>query len=201
MKTKHLISAFLAASLITATAVSVSAATLTNLSPDYNTEVTATIAGSGNVTYIITIPSKIDFGTLTQPKTDEDSYKYVEFEIEATKTALTEGRYISIYLKNYNESDKKFYITQQDVESPFEISYDIYTERAYDSYKTLISDSDELTENGYHITTFENGTEGAVQPCHVALNQKALYGQDLDEIAGTYSGTITFHSVIRESLS
>ena len=100
---------------------------------------------------------------------------------------------------NGYEDDEQFYITQQNVESPFKISYDIYTGDINDENimeNTAINNDESPTVNGYHFTSFGSETEGSVQPGTLVLNQKDLYGKDLDEIAGDYSGTMTFHSSI-----
>ena len=203
MKTKRIIAALLAGALATTAVASASAATLTDEEPDYSTEVTAKIEEGtpGEVSYVITIPDKVDFGTLTQPETETDSYKYVEFEVEATELNMDSG-YVSVYVNGYNADDEQFYITQKDVSDPFEISYDVYTESVNDyniAEETAINE-DSAGVNGYHFTTFQAGTQGAVQPGTLVLNQKALYGKDLNTISGDYSGTMTFHSTIRESL-
>ena len=74
----------MAAMLAATGVVSASAATLTNENPDSSTEVTARIEGTqpGDVSYVITIPDMVDFGTLTQPQTDTQSNKYLNFECE-----------------------------------------------------------------------------------------------------------------------
>lgn len=200
MKTKKIMAALLAGTLAATAAVSASAATLTDKNPDGSTEVTAIIEGSqpGDVSYIITIPDKVDFGTLTQPETETDSYKYVDFDIEATKLNFDSGA-VSVFAKDSSSTDGQFYLTQKDSNSPFTISYDVYTALITNDSEvgnnTPVNDSDPA-ENGYHITTFMSDAEGETQDITLALNQKALYGQNLDTIAGDYSGTMVFHSAL-----
>ena len=86
MKTKSILALALALSLSAAAVVSASAATLINTSPDGSAEVTARIegAGPGEVSYIITIPDKVDFGVLTQPSdTTSDHFKDVSYTVTA----------------------------------------------------------------------------------------------------------------------
>ena len=60
--------ALLTAVLCSATPVmSVSAATLSDVTVDNSTTVRANIEGPGAVSYVVTIPSAVDFGTLTIP--------------------------------------------------------------------------------------------------------------------------------------
>ncbi len=202
MQIKKIISALLAGALITSSAVAVSAAELTDQNPDGSTEVYANILGSepGEVSYVITIPESVDFGTLTQPETDTDSYKYLDFDVVATELNNLEARQaVSVFLKDSTADDGQFYLTQLDSETPFEISYDVYGNLVDDvnmSEYTPLNQSGDSGEYGYHLCTFTAGSQGTAQDVTLALNQKALYGQNLDDIAGDYSGTMVFHSAL-----
>ena len=205
MKTKQLISALLAASLVAATAVSVSAATLTNLSPDYNTEVTAAIekAAPGEVSYTIEIPEKIDFGTLTQ----DGGVLEKTFDITLTElSGLSESDYshVAVYVKDSTADDGNFYISQQDAESdPFTLAYNVFA--SSDDEYALNDDSDDNTgyaipgAYGYSVVAFSAVEQS--QTAKVTLDQSQISddvlsnaGLTLDDVAGTYSGTIVFHS-------
>lgn len=201
MKTKKIIVALLVGTLTATTVVSASAVALTDKNPDGSTEVKARIEGSqpGDVSYIITIPEKVDFGTLSQPTTDSDSNKYVDFDVEATKLDIEARSAVSVFVKDSSSTDGQFYLTQQNKENPFTIPYDVYT--------ALITNDNEIGENtpvnvsdpsesGYHITTFLSNAEGKTQDITLSLNQKKLYGQNLDDIAGDYSGTMMFHTAL-----
>lgn len=198
MKTKRLVSAILAASLAATAAISVSAIELTNLSPDGNTEVTAKIEGTaGEVTYIITVPDKIDFGTLTQPTENVDSYKEIDYTVTATKVeGLDSNQYVSVYARDFTSStdDTNFYITQKDVTDAFSLQYDLFS----DKDDTDPVNIETMGTNGYHIASFK--TAGETITGKIRLNQKQLYGKDLNTIAGDYSGYITFHSEITTSV-
>lgn len=201
MKKSKIVSVIMACILATSAAVSASAATLTNENPDGSTDVTARIEGAspGEVSYTITIPDNVDFGTLTQPETDTDSYKYVNFDVTATELKISDDAFVSVYVNGYKEDDKQFYIAQQNVSNPFEIKYDIYNGEVNDeniSSKTALGATDEPSSAGYHFTTFGVKAEGTSEKGTLAINQKALYGKSLDEIAGDYSGTMVFHSSI-----
>lgn len=200
MKAKRIITLVLAGALSAATVVSASAATLTNEAPSADTEVTARIEGSdpGDVTYIITIPDKVDFGTLNQPDTDTDSYIYSGFEVEATQIDMSSGA-VSVYIQGYEEDDNQYYLTQLDALEPFEIPYDVYTGQISDTNiadQTAINADGSPGVNGYHFTTFNHDAQGSVQDGTLVLNQRELYGQDLDTISGDYSDTMTFYSTI-----
>lgn len=198
MKTKKIIAALLAGVLGTTAVVSASAATLTNENPDCSTEITARIegAGPGDVSYVITIPDKVDFGTLTQPETETDSYKYIGFLVVATQLNFEKGA-VSVYVKDSAAADGQFYIKQKDVENPFTISYDAFERVVDDTNREEfipMNQSGDIGEYGYHLCSFAASAEGSKQDVTLALNQKQLYAQNLDEIAGDYSGTMTFHS-------
>lgn len=202
MKTRKIITALLAGVIAATATVSASAVTLTNDSSDGSTEITAKIegAGPGDVSYIITIPDKVDFGTLSQPEADQDSYKYVGFDVVATElNNFSTRQAVSVHIKDSISDDGQFYLTQKNSASPFKMSYDVY-ERVVDDANRLdytpMNESDTPGEYGYHLCTFTSDSEGAVQDVTLALNQKKLYGQDLDNIAGDYSGTMVFHSAL-----
>ena len=104
-------------------------------------------------------------------------------------------------MKDRDSDDNKFYISQNDVSSPFKIAYDVYdtsvNEETVANY-TPINATSASGQYGYHLCTFRAGTTGSKQDVTLALNQNALYGQNIFDIAGDYSGTITFHSALVE---
>lgn len=200
MKTRKIISALIAGILATTAVVSVSGATLTDKAVDGSTEVTAQIADPGSVSYIITIPDSTDFGTLTQPEnTDTDHYVFSDFVVQATELNLKSNQGVTVYMKDSSSTDNQFYITQKNVETPFTIGYDVYDTPVnadnVDTYEA-INTTAEPGSYGYHLCTFLNDAQGREQPVTLALNQNALYDKTLSDIAGDYSGTITFHSAL-----
>ena len=85
MKARKILALSMAVATMVTASTAAFAAELTPSSTTGNTEVTANIQDLGAVNYIITIPDKVDFGTLTQPETDTDSFKDVNFTVTATK--------------------------------------------------------------------------------------------------------------------
>ena len=202
MKIKKLIAVLIAVVFATSSVMSVSAAELSDVTPENSTEVTANIVDPGSVSYVITIPATADFGTLTQPESDEnDNYTFYVFQVEATELKIKSNQAVTIYMKDRDSDDNKFYISQNDVSSPFKIAYDVYdtsvNEETVANY-TPINATSASGQYGYHLCTFRAGTTGSKQDVTLALNQNALYGQNLFDIAGDYSGTITFHSALVE---
>lgn len=202
MKTKKIISALIAGIIATTAALSASAATINEGTVDGSTAVKASIENPGAVSYVITIPDTADFGPLTQPEnTDTDHYAIYGFEVEATELNLKSNQGVTVYMKDASSTDNKFYISQQNTETPFKISYDVYdTTVTLDNINTYepINKTAEPGTYGYHLCTFLYDAQGKTQPVFLALNQNALYGKTLSDIAGDYSGTITFHSSLFE---
>lgn len=202
MKIKKLIAVPIAVVFATSSVMSVSAAELSDVTPENSTEVTANIVDPGSVSYVITIPATADFGTLTQPESDEnDNYTFYVFQVEATELKIKSNQAVTVYMKDRDSDDNKFYISQNDVSSPFKIAYDVYdtsvNEETVANY-TPINATSTPGQYGYHLCTFRAGTTGSKQDVTLALNQNALYGQNIFDIAGDYSGTITFHSALVE---
>lgn len=202
MKIKKLIAVLIAVVFATSSVMSVSAAELSDVTPENSTEVTANIVDPGSVSYVITIPATADFGTLTQPESDEnDNYTFYVFQVEATELKIKSNQAVTVYMKDSASDDNQFYISQNEVSSPFKIAYDVYdtsvNEETVANY-TPINATSTPGQYGYHLCTFRAGTTGSKQDVTLALNQNALYGQNLFDIAGDYSGTITFHSALIE---
>lgn len=196
---RKIISVLLAGILAATMAVSASAASLTDVNPNNSTDVTAKIVNPGAVSYVITIPATADFGTLTVPEnTENDNYKFYGFQVEATELNIMTGTAVSVWLKDGSSSDGQFYISQKDAETPFKIQYDVYAASVNASNLTSSTPVNKTTQggNGYHLVTFRENQQGAVQDVTLALNQNALADQSLAAIAGDYSGTIAFHSAL-----
>lgn len=204
---KKMITALLAGALATAAVVPVAANEVSDVTPENSTTVTANIVDPGTVSYVITIPASADFGALTQPEsTDTDHYVFSDFNVEATELNIKNNQGVTVYMKDSSLTDNQFYISQNidnmpGIETPFTISYDVYdtpvnadTVNSYDAINTTA----EPGSYGYHLCTFLYGSDGKTQPVTLALNQNALYGKTISDIAGDYSGTITFHSALFE---
>lgn len=205
MKTKKIISVMLASALAATAVVSASALTLTDVTPENSVEVKANIVDPGYVSYTITIPDSVDFGTLTQPEnTDTDNYVFSDFNVEATELNIKSNQAVTVYMKDSCSdfgTDGQFCISQKDAADPFKIQYDVYTGTVDEnniSTSTALNTTATPGAYGYHISTFLYGSTGNTEKFTLALNQNALYGKTLSAIAGDYSGTIVFHSALVE---
>ena len=200
---KKMITVLLAGALAAASVVPVAAGTATDVNVGGSTTVTASIVDPGAVSYVITIPDTADFGTLTQPESiDTDHYTFSGFIVEATELNIKNNQGVTIYMKDSSATDNQFYISQGIEENPFTIAYDVYDTPVnadnVDNFDSLNSMPSSAGNYGYHLCSFLYGSDGKTQPVTLALNQNALYGKTISDIAGDYSGTITFHSALFE---
>lgn len=162
-----------------------------------DTEVDATIVDSaGEVAYIVTVPTKIDFGKLICPDTDVDSYVTQKFTMACTQMQGVNS--VTLYAYNdgsmAGEANQKFFLTNQTKPScGFMPEYDlgVATER--------IDVTGVMDKNGYKYVVFT--AEGQTIAGGVRLNQNQIYDEiynknrELADITGQYSGTIVFTTV------
>ena len=201
MKAKTIISIAIAAAMAATSVISVSAGTI-ELTPDNNsgnTEVKARISGAptpGSVDYIITIPDVIDFGELTQPAANTDSFNDKTFNVELTKLTGesfdSDAQQISVYVKDENATTEKseFYIANK-TDSSIKFEYEVF--RKTPSEENKVS-SGSFRTTGYFYTSFTE--QGDAESGTLRLNQRQLYGRNLADIVGEYSGYMVFTSFI-----
>ena len=196
MKAKKILALSMAIATVATTSTAAFAAELTPSSTTGNTEVTANIQASGEISYVITIPDKVDFGTLTPPETDTDSFKDVPYEVTAVNIeGLSEDQYVLIRLKDKDatEEDSQFYLTQKTSPNT-KFIYDVYNVSPIEDYYLPFAVVPMTEPNGYFFVAFDK--VGAKTTGTLRFNQKQLYGKDISEIAGDYSGTMVFTSSI-----
>lgn len=187
MKTKKIVSLSMALAIAATASTAAFAAELTDQTPSGETEVTARIVNTGEVSYIITIPDKVDFGVLTKPETNTDSFKDVSCEVEATLVNLEQNSkvLVSVKDKNVREDITHFSITQ-DREPNTVLDYDVYLSDVFG--KALDANK------GSTVALFkETGDKAGLM---LRLNQKQLFDKDLSELAGNYSGNMVFTSSV-----
>ena len=159
-----------------------------------STEVVAHIEDEqiGEVQYTVRVPDRVDFGTLTQPETDEDSFKDVSFEVTLTKAEnLAENQHVKVCVKNQSatEEDGAFYLTQT-MSPNTKFKYEVYDVDPVGE-NNLPIDSTAMTEQGGYLFCSFN-TTGASKKGTLRFKQKQLYGKDISEIAGDYSGSMVY---------
>ncbi len=196
MKSKKILALSMALAAVTAVSTVTFAGELTEENLVGQTEVTANITDSGAVSYTITIPDKVDFGTLTQPETDTDSFKDVNYKITATKIDnLSSDEYVIVRVKNEGATveDSAFYLTQK-TSSNTKLTYDVYDRKRIDDFDIPLNKGKMVNPDGYYLVDFRHTGESKTGT--LRLNQKQLYGKDISEIAGDYSGYMVFTSSI-----
>ena len=196
MKTRKILALSMAVAIMVTASTAAFAAELTLSSTTGNTEVTANIQASGEISYVITIPDKVDFGTLTPPETDTDSFKDVPYEVTAVNIeGLSEDQYVLIRLKDKDatEEDSQFYLTQKTSPNT-KFIYDVYNISPIENHYSPLASVSMTEPNGYFLVAFDK--IGAKTTGTLRFNQKQLYGKDISEIAGDYSGTMVFTSSI-----
>ena len=196
MKAKKILALSMAIATVATTSTAAFAAELTPNSPVGETEIAANIQASGEISYIITIPDKVDFGTLTPPETDTDSFKDVPYEVTAVNIeGLSENQYVLVRIKDKDatEEDGKFYLTQKTSPNT-KFIYDVYNISPIEDYYLPFAVVPMTEPNGYFFVAFDK--VGAKTTGTLRFNQKQLYGKDISEIAGDYSGTMIFTSSI-----
>lgn len=211
MKSKKIFTAMLFASLTLAATVSAAAGTLTNTKDTDETEVTARILGEdepGEVSYVVSVPDRIDFGTLVKPTDAGDSFVEIPYTVRAEKiTGLDDEAHKNWYVrvqvrdKTYEmDEQEQFYLSQTTASYP-EVSSGkhtlLYTICLGDTNANVEDNASFKNEHGFNIAFFhQTGDEVTGK---FRLNQHQLYGKDLDEYAGEYSGSAVFHTSIVHS--
>lgn len=211
MKSKKIFTAMLFASLTLAATVSAAAGTLTNTKDTDETEVTARILGEdepGEVSYVVSIPDRIDFGTLAKPADAGDSFVEIPYTVRAERiTGLDDEAHKNWYVrvqvrdKTYKmDEQEQFYLSQTTASYPDVFSGKktlLYTICLGDTNANVEDNASFKNEHGFNIAFFHktgDEVEGKFR-----LNQHQLYGKDLNEYAGEYSGSAVFHTSIVHS--
>ena len=202
MKAKKIITIALAAAMALTAAVSVSAETkLTDQSPSGKTEVTAKIEGGdvpGDVTYEITIPDVVTFGTLHQPAAnDADDFVFADYTVTADKIiGLEADQQVSVYVRDQNatvDGDHEFWIANKS-DSSKKFKYDVFDVRQIDANTDSINQNNMSSAAGYFLEGFTEA--GQAVDGTLRLNQLQLYGQNIADLVGEYSGYMVFFSTI-----
>lgn len=197
MRAKKVLALSMALATVAAASTTAFAAELTNANPSGSTEVTAKIL-SGEVSYIITIPDKVDFGDLTQPAEDVDSYKDINYTVTATEiNNLPSNSRVAVYVKDENADleNNLFYLTQKVESNPTQLMYDVYgVDTDIDTSIPVNNGNFNEANGGYLLAAFDK--QGDSLTGTLRLNQNQLYGENLNDIAGDYSGKMVFSSSI-----
>lgn len=193
---KKSVAIFAAASVLTAGMSTVWASSLSEGTPEGETEVKAAIpesADPGAVSYVIRIPSSADFGNLQQPSTDTDSNKDIAYVVAAVQiNNLEDTKRICVSVKDADSTNGLFYVRNQGKGK--NLQYDLY-EGSPDTLSGPVSNRGQADPTtGYPIAYFQktgNSITGILR-----LNQRQLFGVDLTDYTGDYTGRLAFYSEV-----
>ena len=172
----------------------VSAEELTDVVPGGTTTVEADIVddSSGDVSYIISIPEKIDFGTLTMPEDDSVAHpKTVGFEVSAVEISGldTATSRIAVLLKDA-AAKGTFQITGvRGTNNEKVLTYSVLNSAGID-----ITTGTEYA-NGYAMAAFSAAGQTVAGSLSLEQNQ-LLADKEVANWAGDYLGTINFYTTI-----
>ncbi len=166
MKAKTIISIALAAAMAATSVISVSAGTI-ELTPDNN---------SGNTE----VKARISAFTVKLTELTGNSFD-------------PDAQQISVYVKDQNATtgDSEFYIASK-TDPSIKLGYEVFRSSTPSMDNKVSADS--FKTAGYFYTSFTVKNEfldGTLR-----LNQRQLYGRDLADIVGEYSGYMVFTSFI-----
>lgn len=169
---------------------------LTNVTPAGATAVEADILSgdSGEVSYVISIPEKIDFGTLQMPKDMLDEHvKTVGFEVSAVEIngLDTSTSRVAVLMKDSVDS-KNFRLQGVSGTNNGKIlSYSVLNSAGVD-----ITSGTEYA-NGYAIAAFSAAGQSIGGTLSLEQNQ-LLSDPEVANWAGDYLGTINFYTAIAQ---
>lgn len=174
-------------------AAAVAGTEMSDTNPTGDTAVKAVVA-NGDVTYTIAIPEVIDFGRLAPPATDtEDIKEKADFITLTSLTGTLPSQSGIAVLAKDSESSRDFRLIGQDAtNSGKTLDYSIK------SIGGDLATQGTFYPNGYAVAVFKSADD-IDKPISLTfcIDQKQLFGQDLNQWAGSYNGTINFYSGIK----
>ena len=207
MRSRKIITIAMAAALAMSASLTVYAEgtkQLTKNNPSDFTEVKAHIDGStGAVSYIIEIPEVVDFGNLTQPETNADSYISKPYDVTAIEikglAKDAQGnvtQQVSVYVKDESATTthSNFYIANTDPAKDYKLQYHVFDTTNISETTPPLSSVTMSSDKGYFLKAFTE--QGQQVNGTLVLNQNQLFGKDLEAMSGDYSGHMVFYSEI-----
>lgn len=155
-----------------------------------NTQVEAKVDDGVSPTYVVTIPSKVDFGKLTRPDTDRQDLKTRDFGIHITKLENLGARQILAILASGSGDKGAFVLNNAKGKS---LSYAFLE----GTNKQDITQRNSYP-NGWYVAASKVITESNPIQCQLSLDQNQLNQGTIDEWEGTFSGSIRFYTTIAD---
>lgn len=179
---------------------------LTDAAPAGTTDVTGIVSGAapGSVTYTISIPSKIDFGTLYQPQTAAVNLKTASFNVSLTQISnLSSGSVVAVFMKDsqYGTGNYGFRIAGTDNNNSLKTLYYSVSFIADNQSTRIIDTSKAAAIENYGYVVYGFNTVGQKKQGTVSLDQAQLYNATLSDWAGNYKGMINFYSGVEDPAS
>ena len=199
MKKRILPLLMIGALVCTVMPVTASELNLTNINKAGDTAVEAEIINDtpseGDVSYIISIPEKIDFGTLTMPENGEEAHpKTVGFEVSAVEinNLDTTTSRIAVLMRDSAAGTGSFQIQGvSETNTSKLLEYTVFTASGSD-----ITTGNEYV-NGYLLTAFSEAGQTTTGTLSLEQNQ-LLSDMEIANWAGDYLGTINFYTTIAD---
>lgn len=184
-------------SVLPAMASEVTNQDISNVQQAGSTTVVASVNGTdpGEVTYVVSVPSYIDFGSLNRDEGATGGHNYVDKVGTVALTqveGLEDGQRVAVLMQDAANGTNGFQIAG--------VSGAALSNGQTLNYSVMINDQElNATQtsypNGFLVGAFQK--EGDNVSVHFMLDQNQMTGV-LDDWAGTYQGTVTFYSRVAE---
>lgn len=187
---KRIMAGVCAASVLTATPVLAAEKEITGTNPGSNTSVEAEVVESSQVTYVIQIPEKVDFGQIVQPNSSGTAYTDISITVKCTQVnGLASNQALAVMVKDSDaiESTDPFKLKKED-NADVVLTYSILN-REGNNIQDL-----RWYQNGFLFGSFT--AAGQEETDILRLDRGQLYGKDLSVWGGKYAGTLNFYSKI-----
>lgn len=164
---------------------------LNNVNTTGETTVKATVVENDNQpTYTIAIPDTVNFGQIQQPTTAADAYVTTSITVKCTNVSnLGSEQAISVLVKDSDaySADSSF-LLKNNTNTDCELVYEMLNEAGQSIQNTT------WYADGFLYAAFTSA--GQSKPMTLRLNKAQLYGKDLSEYGGEYTGTLNFTTKI-----
>jgi len=162
----------------------------------------------GTPSYIIRIPSTVDFGKLKKPAVNTDSMKVLNFDVTLVqKENIANGSGIAVLVSDSAHStgtdaapEVGFQIKKTTDPTNYALDYSVCIADSEGNIKTDLFQNGKWYPNGFLYGVFSNSApDGSVLPGVLQINEKQLYDKDIANYKGDYSGIIHFYTGIRST--
>lgn len=163
----------------------------------------------GSPSYVVKIPSGIDFGKLQIPSVNTDNFKEVDFDVELVSMEnVGNGSGVCVLVSDANnhligtesaqpESDEPFQIKKGEESEAIALDYSLYLKDAAGNITTNLFDNGTWYSNGFLYGVFGHDAQPeSLLSGRLRLNQKQLYNRSDEDLVGRYIGKLRFYTTI-----